>query len=48
MNVDLAAINVSDEAFDVNKGRVAEDDDRMSARILLKYEIGFVKIFFIA
>ena len=45
MNVDLSAINVSDEAFDVNKGRVAEDDDRMSARILLKSDNGFVANF---
>ena len=36
LHVDLAAVDVADEALDVGVGRVAQDDHRVRARILLE------------
>ena len=35
LDVDLAAVDVADEALDVGEARVAEDDHRVRARVLL-------------
>ena len=36
LDVNFAAVDVADEAFDVGVGRISEDDYRVLTRIILK------------
>lgn len=37
LNINLSAVDVSDEALDINECRISEDDNRMIAWVLLQY-----------